>query len=102
MRHRNAEFLNHNENADRHLIACALRWRPFLYARRFDGYERKMDDIIILHLSDLHIDSSSNTYSRLLKGLIKDIKKELHVVPEKSVVVVVTGDILHKGDKRAV
>lgn len=61
-----------------------------------------MDDIIILHLSDLHIDSSSNTYSRLLKGLIKDIKKELHVVPEKSVVVVVTGDILHKGDKRAV
>ena len=64
--------------------------------------EKGMDDIIILHLSDLHIDSSSNTYSRLLKGLISDIKKELRVVPEKSVVVVVTGDILHKGDKRAV
>ena len=61
-----------------------------------------MDDIVILHLSDLHIDSSSNTYSRLLRGLINDIKKELRVVPEKSVVVVVTGDILHKGDKRAV
>ena len=26
---RNARFLNHNENADRHLIAYALRWRPF-------------------------------------------------------------------------
>ena len=25
MRLRNAGFLNHNENADRHLIACALR-----------------------------------------------------------------------------
>ena len=29
MRPRNVKFQNHNENADRHLIACALRWRPF-------------------------------------------------------------------------
>ena len=29
MRPRNVKFQNHNENADRHLIASALRWRPF-------------------------------------------------------------------------
>jgi hypothetical protein len=29
MRLRNVKFQNHNENADRHLIASALRWRPF-------------------------------------------------------------------------
>lgn len=29
MRPRNVKFQNHNENADRHLFACALRWRPF-------------------------------------------------------------------------
>lgn len=62
----------------------------------------KMDDIVILHLSDLHIDASSNTYSRLLKGLINDIKKEIINVPDKSVVIAVTGDILHKGEKKAV
>lgn len=61
-----------------------------------------MDDIVILHLSDLHIDASSNTYSRLLKGLINDIKKEIVTVPDKSVVITVTGDVLHKGEKKAV
>ena len=29
MRPSNAKVQNHNENADRHLIACALRWRSF-------------------------------------------------------------------------
>lgn len=61
-----------------------------------------MNDIIILHLSDLHIDASSNTYSRLLKGLINDIKKEIAVVPDESVIIAVTGDVLHKGEKKAV
>lgn len=61
-----------------------------------------MNDIVILHLSDLHIDASSNTYSRLLKGLIKDIKKEIVAVPDKSVVIAVTGDVLHKGEKKSV
>lgn len=61
-----------------------------------------MNDIVILHLSDLHIDSSSPNYSRLLKGLIKDIKREITLVPDKSVVITVTGDIIHKGDKKAV
>lgn len=35
-----------------------------------------MNDIVILHLSDLHIDSSSTNYSRLLRGLLIDIKKK--------------------------
>lgn len=60
-----------------------------------------MNDIVILHLSDLHIDSSSPNYSRLLKGLIKDIKREITLVPDKSVVITVTGDIIHKGDKKS-
>lgn len=31
--------LKSNGIPDRHLKAWPLRWRPFLYARRFDGYE---------------------------------------------------------------
>lgn len=62
---------------------------------------RGMNDITILHLSDLHIDESSQKYSRLLKGLIDDIKKEIVYVPDNSLVTVVTGDIIHKGKKNA-
>lgn len=61
-----------------------------------------MNDLVILHLSDLHIDSTLNSYSRLLKGLLRDIKKEISYVPDKSVVVVVTGDTIHKGDPKAI
>ena len=35
MRPRNVKFQNHNENADRHLFACALRWRPFYAPKDF-------------------------------------------------------------------
>ena len=49
-----------------------------------------MNDIVILHLSDLHIDASSTNYSRLLKGLLNDIKKEIVMVPDNSVVITVT------------
>ncbi len=55
-----------------------------------------MNDITILHLSDLHIDNTSKTYSKLLKNLISDIKTELGFIKDKSLIVVVTGDILHK------
>lgn len=61
-----------------------------------------MNDIVILHLSDLHIDSSSTNYSRLLRGLLIDIKKEIVLVPDNSLIVTITGDIIHKGDKKAV
>lgn len=60
-----------------------------------------MYDITILHLSDLHIDSEGGTYSEVLDGLIKSITKELEFVTDKSVVLLVTGDIFHKGDKDA-
>ena len=54
----------------------------------------RMNDITILHLSDLHIDSSGGRgYTRLLKGLLSDIKKEIIYVKEKTLVVVVTGDM---------
>lgn len=59
-----------------------------------------MNDIVILHLSDLHIDATANTYSRLLKGLIKDIKNEIEFVPDKSMVITVTGDVIHQGQKK--
>lgn len=55
-----------------------------------------MNDITILHLSDLHIDSINRPYSKLLKNLISDIKTELEFIKDKSLIVVVTGDILHK------
>ena len=32
--------LKSNGIPDRHLKAWPLRWRPFLYARRFDGYDK--------------------------------------------------------------
>lgn len=56
-----------------------------------------MNDLTILHLSDLHIDDSSKKYSRLLGSLLDDIAAEIKYVRDNSVIVVVTGDILHKG-----
>ena len=58
-----------------------------------------MNDITILHLSDLHIDDSGASYSRLLSQLLNDIKSEITHTKNKSLVVVVTGDILHKSPK---
>lgn len=65
--------------------------------------EEKMDDLVILHLSDLHIDAkSSKNYSNLLKGLLNDIKNEINMAQDESVVIAVTGDTLHRGDRDAV
>lgn len=61
-----------------------------------------MNDITILHLSDLHIDDSKPNYSRLLHSLLKDIEKEIEYVLDNTLVVVVTGDIIHQGKKAAV
>lgn len=60
-----------------------------------------MNELSVLHLSDLHIDSSNGTYSRLLKGLLKDIEQQIKHTPPNSLIVVVTGDTIHKGDKKA-
>lgn len=56
-----------------------------------------MNDLTILHLSDLHIDGSSSSYSRLLGQLISDIKKEIKHIKDNSLLLVVTGDIIHQG-----
>lgn len=58
-----------------------------------------MNDITILHLSDLHIDKSGNSYSRLLRNLISDIGKEIKKVKNNSMILIVTGDILHQAPK---
>ncbi len=60
-----------------------------------------MNDISILHLSDLHIDGKKNTYSRLLSNLIKDISIQIKHLADQSLVVVVTGDIFNQGPKKA-
>lgn len=61
-----------------------------------------MNDLTILHLSDLHIDSSSNSYSKLHGALLADIKSQIAAVSDDSLVIVVTGDILDKGDHNAI
>lgn len=58
-----------------------------------------MNDITILHLSDLHIDKTGTGYSRLLRNLISDIKSEIKHIDDKTMVLVVTGDILHQAPK---
>lgn len=56
-----------------------------------------MNDLTILHLSDLHIDAFNSSYSRLLGKLISDIEKEISCVKNRSLILVVTGDLLHQG-----
>ena len=58
-----------------------------------------MNDLSILHLSDLHIDKSGTSYSRLLGKLLIDIGREICYTKERSIIVVVTGDIIHQGPK---
>ena len=61
-----------------------------------------MDDLIILHLSDLHIDSKGRKYSNLLKELLADIKDQSSLFPDGRVAVVITGDVINQGNKAAV
>lgn len=57
-----------------------------------------MNDLTILHLSDLHIAwSAPEGYSKILKNLICDIKNQYEFL-KWPIVVVVTGDIVDKGD----
>lgn len=60
-----------------------------------------MNDLVILHLSDLHIDSTGKSYSKLHRALLEDIKDQIAFVPDKRLVIVVTGDIINKGDENA-
>ena len=61
-----------------------------------------MNDLVIVHLSDLHIDCNGCSYSRLLHSLLKDIKDQVALVPDERLVVVVTGDIINAGNPAAI
>lgn len=61
-----------------------------------------MNDLAVLHLSDLHIDGNGKNYSKLLKGLLSDIKKEIIKIPDHRLVITVTGDIIHQGNRNAI
>lgn len=60
-----------------------------------------MNDLTILHLSDLHIDGQA-AYPEILKNLLVHIKEEIAPTREKTLVVAVTGDIIDKGNKAAI
>lgn len=60
-----------------------------------------MNDLIILHLSDLHIDNKGISFSKLHQALLNDIKNQITHIPDKRLVIVVTGDIINKGDHDA-
>lgn len=57
-----------------------------------------MNDLTILHLSDLHITwKNSQSYPTILENLINDVKEQSTYL-KWPIVIVVTGDIVHKGD----
>ena len=69
----NVKFQNHNRNSDRHLIACALRWRPFYTPEDFTvtGGEYKLVLATQYFFCQLHPDLMSFLWRHLprLKGL---------------------------------
>lgn len=57
-----------------------------------------MNELTVLHLSDLHI---TTTLSDILQNLLDDIKEQVRDVEPGKLIIVVTGDILHKADINA-
>ena len=57
-----------------------------------------MNDLFILHLSDLHIDEKA---TKLHKDLLNDIKTRVSFIPDGRLVVVITGDTINKGNPKA-
>ena len=60
-----------------------------------------MNEIIILHLSDLHIEGKQRTVPPILKSLLNDIEKQIINLAANKIVVVITGDIVDKGNEEA-
>lgn len=60
-----------------------------------------MNDLVILHLSDLHIDGNGKIYSKVHRALLNDIKNQTSKLQDNSLVIAVTGDIINKGCKSA-
>ena len=59
-----------------------------------------MNEIIILHLSDLHITGKQKTVPKILNSLLNDIEKQIIHLAANKIVVVITGDIIDKGNKK--
>lgn len=55
-----------------------------------------MNDFTILHLSDLHINQEGERLSLIMDNLLIDIEQEMELVDD--IIVVVTGDIVHRGN----
>lgn len=55
-----------------------------------------MNDLTVLHLSDLHIDDSGIRKSLLLKNLLLDIETEMQY--SHNIVIVVTGDLVNRAN----
>lgn len=53
-----------------------------------------MNDFTILHLSDLHINGTGESLSRLMINLLEDIKEQMK--PVNNIILVVTGDLIHQ------
>ena len=60
-----------------------------------------MFDLAILHLSDLHIGGEGESISKPLNSLLADIKTQVQSIPDKKLVIAVTGDTINIGDYRA-
>lgn len=60
-----------------------------------------MFDLAILHLSDLHIGGEGKSISKPLNSLLADIKTQVQSIPDKKLVIAVTGDTINIGDYRA-
>ena len=56
-----------------------------------------MNDFTILHISDLHANHKGTRLSRLMLNLLDDIRNEMSYV-ENKIIVVVTGDLVQKGN----
>lgn len=55
-----------------------------------------MNDLTVLHLSDLHIDDTGIKRSLLLKNLLKDIESEMQY--SDNIIIVVTGDLVNRAN----
>lgn len=55
-----------------------------------------MNDLTVLHLSDLHVDDTGIRKNLLLKNLLKDIESEMQY--SDNIIIVVTGDLVNRAN----
>lgn len=55
-----------------------------------------MNDLTVLHLSDLHVDDTGLRKNLLLKNLLKDIESEMRY--SDNIIIVVTGDLVNRAN----